>query len=70
MRFFAVATTVDGGASVKTKQSEPINKLCRSCIRTCKQPESMLLLSCPRYRQRPFAPQELRFKQLDLFDEK
>ncbi|MFO7813787.1 MAG: hypothetical protein R6V21_12520 [Pelovirga sp.] len=53
---------------MQKKPSEPINKLCRSCIRTCKQPESMVLLTCPRYRQRPFAPQELSFKQLDLFD--
>ncbi|HMB14837.1 MAG TPA: hypothetical protein VKN62_00875 [Pelovirga sp.] len=54
---------------MEKKTSEPINKLCRNCIRTCKQPESMLLLTCPRYRQRPFASEELRFKQLDLFDD-
>jgi hypothetical protein len=68
--FFAIASTVHCGVNVGKKPSEPINKLCHSCIRTCKQPESMLLLTCPRYRQRPFASQELRFRQLDLFDEK
>lgn len=55
---------------MEKKKSDTINKLCRRCVRHCKQPQEVLLLSCPRYQQRPFAPEELRFKQLDLFDEK
>jgi hypothetical protein len=55
---------------VKKEEEQKINKLCRHCIRPCKQPESMMLLSCPRYKQRPFEPEDLRFKQLDLFDKK
>ncbi len=47
---------------------EQINKLCRRCIRLCKQPTTMLLLSCPRYQQRPFKVEELKFQQLELFD--
>ncbi len=55
---------------MKKKDEAEMNKLCRSCIRTCRQPESMLLLSCPRYKQRPFDLEELRFKQIDLFNDK
>jgi hypothetical protein len=58
------------GGVVKKEEEQKINKLCRHCIRTCKQPESMLLLSCPRYRKRPFNQEDVRFKQMDLFDEK
>ncbi|MFO7577424.1 MAG: hypothetical protein R6W66_06820 [Pelovirga sp.] len=50
------------------KESGQINKLCQRCVRYCKQPASMLLLSCPRYQKRPFAVEKLRFEQLDLFD--
>lgn len=47
-----------------------LNKLCRTCIRNCKQPQEVVLLSCPRYQQRPFAAQELSFSQLELFNDK
>ncbi|SDZ98547.1 hypothetical protein SAMN05660420_00967 [Desulfuromusa kysingii] len=47
-----------------------INKLCRRCIRQCKQPDSMVMLDCPRFQPRPFKSEELKFKQLDLFDKK
>ncbi len=47
-----------------------INKLCRRCIRQCKQPVSIVLLHCPRFQPRPFKSEEFRFKQLDLFDDK
>ena len=56
------------GGNVSKKQPEEINKLCRRCIRFCKQPTTMLLLSCPRYQQRPFKSEELKFQQLELFD--
>ncbi|MBW6510202.1 MAG: hypothetical protein K0A94_11755 [Desulfuromonadales bacterium] len=52
------------------KEEAEMNKLCRSCIRTCRQPEAMLLLSCPRYKKRPFEAQDVRFKQVELFDDK
>jgi len=57
------------GGVVKKEEAE-MNKLCRSCIRTCRQPEAMLLLSCPRYKKRPFEAQDVRFKQVELFDDK
>lgn len=52
------------------KEEQEINKLCRRCIHHCKQPQDMLLLSCPRYQQRPFDPEDIKFKQLDLFNDK
>jgi hypothetical protein len=55
---------------VKKEEEGEMNKLCRRCIRYCKQPQEMLLLSCPRYKKRPFKAEDLRFKQLDLFDDK
>ena len=48
------------------KQPE-INKLCRRCIRQCKQPVSIVMLECPRFQPRPFKSEELKFEQLDLF---
>ncbi len=44
-----------------------VNKLCRKCIRTCRQDESVLLVDCPRFLPRPFTSEELKFTQLDLF---
>lgn len=52
------------------KEEAEINKLCRRCVRYCKQSQDILLLSCPRYQRRPFAPEELKYKQLDLFEDK
>lgn len=48
----------------------PLNKLCRKCIRSCKQTEQMLMLDCPRFQPRPFKLEEHRFQQLDLFKPK
>jgi hypothetical protein len=45
-----------------------INKLCRRCIRQCKQPEVIVMLECPRFQARPFKSEKLRFEQLDLFE--
>ena len=56
------------GGRVAEKESGQINTLCQRCVRFCKQPASMLLLSCPRYQKRPFAVEKLRFEQLDLFE--
>ena len=50
------------------KPPEEINKLCRRCIRHCKQPDSILMLECPRFQPRPFKSEELKFSQLNLFD--
>lgn len=44
-----------------------VNKLCRKCMRNCRQDESILLVDCPRYMARPFKSEELQFDQLDLF---
>lgn len=46
------------------------NKICRRCVRPCKQPATMVMLACPRFQPRPFKSEELRFQQLELFDSK
>ncbi len=51
----------------KQSTEEQVNKLCRKCVRTCRQGESILLLDCPRFLPRPFKSEELKFVQLDLF---
>ncbi|HEY5673083.1 MAG TPA: hypothetical protein VIR78_05220 [Malonomonas sp.] len=51
-------------------KEQTINKLCARCVRKCKQPAAILMLECPRFQQRPFKSEELRFQQLDLFGEK
>jgi len=45
-----------------------INKLCRKCLRNCKQPVANLLLECPRYYPLPFKVEKHRFDQMGLFD--
>ena len=52
------------------KDTPAINKLCRRCVRYCKQPATMVMLACPRFQPRPFKSEELRFQQLELFDSK
>ncbi len=52
------------------KNPEEINKLCLRCIRQCKQPESIVMLDCPRFQPRPFKSEKLKFEQLDLFDKR
>lgn len=53
---------------VDQKNSEmTINKLCRKCMRRCRQDESILLVDCARFMARPFKSEELKFDQLDLF---
>lgn len=47
--------------------SEEINKLCKRCIRHCKQADTIVMLECPRFQPRPFKSQEHKFQQLDLF---
>lgn len=44
-----------------------VNKLCRRCIRTCKQSFAIIMLECPRFQPRPFKYEEYRFEQLELF---
>ena len=50
------------------KNQFEVNKLCRRCIRPCKQPDTMIMLNCPRFQPRPFKSEVLKFEQLDLFD--
>ncbi len=49
--------------------SELSNRLCRRCLRSCRQPANVLLLECPRFVRRPFDPPVHRFEQLSLFEE-
>ncbi len=51
------------------KNQSEINKLCQRCIRKCKQPDSIIMLDCPRFQPRPFKSEVLKFEQMDLFDE-
>lgn len=53
--------------STSKKNDPAINKLCRRCVRNCRQGEAVLLLDCPRFLSRPFKSEELKFIQLDLF---
>jgi hypothetical protein len=46
------------------------NKLCRKCVRSCRQSESVLLLDCPRFVRRPFKVEDASFTQLDLFGDR
>ena len=56
-------------------RSEPLlsrqdaNPLCSKCIRRCRQPQTVLLLECPRFRPFPFKIQIRRYEQLELFSE-
>lgn len=50
--------------------SPPSNALCAKCLRPCKQPETVLLLECPRYYPMPFKVETCRFDQLSLFADK
>ncbi|TYO98548.1 hypothetical protein EDC39_106152 [Geothermobacter ehrlichii] len=43
------------------------NRLCRRCLRSCRQPEHVLLLECPRFVRRPFDSPSYSFRQLELF---
>jgi len=52
---------------MKQLTKEEFNKLCIKCVRTCKQPVTMLMLDCPRFQPRPFKSEKYRFQQLDLF---
>lgn len=58
------------GDGVKRLESEKkVNKLCSRCLRHCRQPESAVLVDCPRFLPRPFKVAVHRFDQLDLFGE-
>lgn len=53
---------------MKTKGSAPegeTNNLCRSCRRTCKQPATLLIASCPRYYA-GMKPEKKKWRQLAL----
>jgi hypothetical protein len=53
---------------MKENPPEEMNKLCRRCIRQCKQSVSIVMLECPRFQPRPFKSEEFKFKQMNLFD--
>lgn len=52
---------------MEKKEAPQINKLCRRCVRYCKQSADMQLLNCPRYERRSFDPEEFKFEQMELF---
>ena len=43
------------------------NPLCAKCVRHCRQPASVLLLECPRFKAFPFKIAKHRYEQLELF---
>jgi hypothetical protein len=43
------------------------NKLCRRCVRTCRQSDLIVLVDCPRFQPRPFKVKEPPGDQLELF---
>jgi len=45
------------------------NPLCAKCVRRCRQPLSVRLLECPRFRPYPFKLEKSRFEQLPLFED-
>ncbi|MFA5517143.1 MAG: hypothetical protein WDA20_12730 [Desulfuromonadales bacterium] len=45
------------------------NKLCRRCVRVCRQQAGILLLDCPRFLPLPFKIADPQYAQLDLFAE-
>ncbi len=47
------------------KQQPPVNKLCTSCRRHCKQQAEAVIASCPRYYPGP-KPAKRDWKQMDL----
>jgi len=69
-RIVSSARCGDWKVEMVEKNTPAINKLCRRCVRSCKQPVTMVMLACPRFQPRPFKSEELRFQQLELFDSK
>lgn len=53
----------------ENKEQPAVNKLCRKCMRNCRQGEAVLMVDCARFLPRPFKSEELSFTQLDLFGE-
>lgn len=51
----------------RKQPKQPCNKLCAKCLRHCKQPESALLVDCPRFLPFPFKVEKHRYDQLELF---
>jgi len=45
------------------------NPLCGKCVRRCRQPLTVILLECPRFRAFPFKITLRRYEQLELFGE-
>lgn len=58
-----------GDAVKRVEPEKKVNKLCGRCLRQCRQPESAVLVDCPRFLPRPFKVAIHRFDQLDLFGE-
>ena len=39
---------------MKIKEGQAINKLCKNCYFSCKQMDNVKLVSCPRYKYKPY----------------
>jgi hypothetical protein len=51
----------------KALSKDECNKLCKKCLRECRQPASAVLVDCPRFMPLPFKVDKHSFDQLDLF---
>ncbi len=47
---------------MKSLKENEINKLCKTCRQKCKQPDYVVLLSCPNYKPVPIQL-ELNFRK-------
>lgn len=56
-----------GSCEMRQQEEDDINKLCRHCVRGCKQPSCIVMLDCPRFQPRPFKSEQHKFQQMDLF---
>jgi hypothetical protein len=54
---------------MKAPETVVPNLLCAKCLRSCKQPATVLLVECPRFFPLPFKVERHRFDQLGLFGE-
>lgn len=54
---------------MKAPEAATSNPLCAKCLRSCKQPATIVLVECPRFFPMPFKVERHRFDQLRLFGE-
>lgn len=59
----------DMARSERLLSRQEANPLCGKCVRRCRQPLTVLLLECPRFRPFPFKIQVRNYEQLELFSD-